>query len=73
MTNETTTNAAKADDTTPLVQLKLKHAKTTKGTFVYDIIAPNGMSAGSIYLPKLLLPREPGEILTMVLIEGDRT
>ena len=47
------------------VNLGLKFAKETKGTYVYTMVAPNGVEAGSVYLPKLLFPGKPGEELEM--------
>jgi hypothetical protein len=49
------------------ITLGLKWAKDTKGTYVYTMVAPNGVEVGGVYLPKLLFVSKPGEEMEMVI------
>ena len=60
-----------AKPTKLLLSLELKHNKDTKGTYVYTMMAPNGVEAGNIYLPKMLLGPKPGDKLIIDIRQPD--
>ena len=51
------------------LKIKLKLAKSTKGTHVYDMLNEAGISMGSVYLPKLVMPATAPAELDMVITE----
>ena len=47
------------------LMIKLKFAKETKGTFVYEMQTAAGQAMGSVYLPRLVMPATPPKDLEM--------
>ena len=49
------------------LKIKLKLAKETKGTFVYEMQTSAGQAMGSVYLPRLVMPATPPAELSMTI------
>lgn len=51
------------------LNIKLKFAKSTKGTHVYEMRNESGVSMGSVYLPKLVVGETAPVALDMTVKE----